>query len=329
LGIKASPANRPGSKCLTMSMKSPLAALFLMLLCSSSTFAQDRAATPDLAKPGPAAAAQLSQDQIRDLIREAAERDIENDKKQRDYTYIQREEEHKLDGKGQVKSSESRTYEIMVLYEEPVRKLIARDDKPLSDSDARKEDEKLQKIIEKRKNQSEGDRRKRLEKQEKDREDGRRFVKEIADAYNFRFTGKDNLGGRETLVIDADPRPGYEPHMKEAKFLPKFRFRVWLDQAEKQWVKLDIQCIDTVSVGLFLLRVHKGSNIQIEQVRVNDEIWLPRHVALKLDARLALLKGLNIEEDVAFRDYKKFRTDSRIVPAADIQDPPIQSSPHQ
>ena len=59
-------------------------------------------------------------------------------------------------------------------------------------------------------------------------------------------------------MIDADPRPGYEPHMKDAKFLPKFRFRVWIDEAEKQWVKLDIQCIDTVSVGLFLLRLHKG-----------------------------------------------------------------------
>ena len=51
---------------------------------------------------------------------------MENDKKQRDYTYIQREEEHKLDGNGQLKSSESRTYEIMVLYEEQVRKLIAK-----------------------------------------------------------------------------------------------------------------------------------------------------------------------------------------------------------
>ena len=176
---------------------------------------------------------------------------------------------------GQLKSSESKTYEIMVLYEEQVRKLIARDDKPLSDSDARKEDEKIQKIIEKRKNESEGERRKRLEKHDKDREEDRQFVKEIADAYNFHFVGKENLDGRETLVIDGDPRPGYEPHMKEAKFLPKFRFRAWLDQAEKQWVKLDIQCIDTVSVGLFLLRLHKGSNIQIEQVRVNDEVWLP------------------------------------------------------
>ena len=299
-------------------MKQPVALVFLLVLASFLTWAQDRSAEPT--SPSPAAVPLLSQGQIRDLIREAAEKDIENDKKQRDYTYIQREEEHRLDGKGQVKSSESKTYEIMVLYEEPVRKLIAKDDKPLSDSDARKEDEKVQKIIEKRKNESDGDRRKRLEKQEKDREEGRQFVKEIADAYNYRFSGKEILGGRDTLVIDADPRPGYEPHMKDAKFLPKFRFRVWLDQAEQQWVKLDIQCIDTVSVGLFLLRVHKGSNIQLEQVRVNDEIWLPRHVALKLDARLALLKGLNIEEDVAFRNYRKFRTDTKILPAAEVQE---------
>ncbi len=259
--------------------------------------------------------APLSQDQIRNLIREAAEKDMENDKKQRDYTYIQREEEHKLDGNGQLKSSESKAYEIMVLYDEPVQKLIAKNDKPLSDSDARKEDEKVQKIIEKRKNESDSARKKRLEKQEKDREEGRQFVKEIADAYDFRSAGEEDLDGRNTLVIDADPRPGYEPHMKEAKFLPKFRFRVWIDQAEKQWVKLDIQCVDTVSVALFLLRLHKGSNVQIEQVRVNDEVWLPKHVALKLDARLALLKGVNISEDVTYRDYKKFRTGTKILPA--------------
>jgi hypothetical protein len=303
----------------------PLLAVSLLLLFNSisgsgpvtgSALAQDNPPAESLA-----ATTQLSQDQIRHLIREAAEKDIENDKKQRDYTYIQREEEHKLDGKDQIKSSESKTYEIMVLYEEQVRKLIARDDKPLSDSDARKEEEKVQKIIEKRKNESENDRKKRIEKQDKDREEARQFVKEIADAYDFRSEGEQNLDGRETLVIDADPRPGYEPHMKDAKFLPKFRFRVWLDQAEKQWVKLDIQCIDTVSVGLFLVRLHKGSSIQIEQLRINDEVWLPRHVALKLDARVALLKGLNILEDVTYRDYKKFRTDTKIVPVGEVQEP--------
>jgi hypothetical protein len=263
----------------------------------------------------------LTNDQIPALIRQVADKDIENNKKQRDYTYIQREEEHRLDGKGQTKSTETRTFEIMVLYEEPVRKLIAKDDQPLSERDAHKEDEKIQKIIDKRKNESDEDRRKRLQKQEKDLEEGRAFVKEIADAYDFRMAGTEELEGRSTYVIDAEPRPGYQPHMKNAKFLPKFRFRAWVDKAELQWVKLDIQCIDTVSVGLFLARIHKGSNIQIEQTRVNDEVWLPRHVALKLDARIALLKGLNISEDVTYRDYKKFRAETKILPAGEVQDP--------
>jgi hypothetical protein len=294
-------------------------ARFLVVTCLASPLLSQRQTADNPAQNIPSTP-EMSQDQIRELIREAAEKDLQNDKKQRDYTYIQREEEHKLDGNDQVKSRESKTYEIMVLYEEPVRKLIAKDDKPLSDSDARKEDEKIQKIIEKRKNESDNDRQKRVEKQNKEQEDGRQFVKEIADAYTFRFVGEENLEGRKASVIDADPRPGYEPRTKNAKFLPKFHFRVWLDETEKQWVKLDIQCVDTVSVGLFLLRLHKGSSIQIEQVRVNDEVWLPSHVSLKLDARLALLKGLNITEDVTFRDYKKFRTDTKILTIGEAQE---------
>ena len=260
----------------------------------------------------------LSTDQIQVLIRQAADKDLENDKKLRNYTYIQREDEHRLDGGGKVKSSESRTYEILVLYDEQVRKQIAKDDKPLSEKDTKKEDEKVQKIIDKRKDESENDRNKRLAKAEKEREEGRHFVKEIANAYNFRFVGMENLNGRETYVIDADPKPGYEAHSKDAKFLPKFRFRAWIDKAESQWTKLDIQCIDTVSVGLFLVRVHKGSNIQIELLRVKDEVWLPKHVALKLDARVALLKGLNLSEDVTYRDYKKFSTGTKVVPLGEV-----------
>src|ERR1051325_2755316 len=261
----------------------------------------------------------LSKEQIQALVRQAADKDLENQKKLRNYTYTQHEEEHKLDGAGQTKSTETRTYEIMVLFEEQVRKLVAKDDKPLPENDAKKEDEKIQKIIDKRKDESEGDRQKRLEKSEKEQEEGRQFVKEVADAYNFRWVGTEPLNGRETYVIDADPRPGYEPHSKDAKFLPKFRFRAWMDKAESQWVKLDIQCIDTVSVGLFLVRVHKGSNIQIELTRVNDEVWLPKHVTLKLDARVALFKGLNMAEDVTYRDYKKFGTNTKITPLGEVQ----------
>jgi hypothetical protein len=289
-------------------------ALIFLVLASSVAFGQEKAAT--------VSAPALSEDQIRELIRQTAEKDMENDKRQRDYTYIQREEEHKLDGKGQVKSTDTKTSEIMELYGEPVERLVAKDDKPLSEKDAKKEEEKIQKLIDKRKNESPEDRRKREEKEEKDREQSRRFVREVADAYNFHFAGIESLAGRETYVIDGEPRPGNQAHLKEAKILPKFRFRAWIDKDESQWKKLDIQCIDTVSFGLFLARIHKGSRIIIEQTRINDEVWLPQHVNVKVDVRLALLKDFNVEDDITYRDYKKFRTDTKIVPIGELQQQP-------
>jgi hypothetical protein len=57
----------------------------------------------------------------------------------------------------------------------------------------------------------------------------------------------------------------------------------------------------------------------IEQIQVNDEVWLPSHVQLKVDVRLALLKDFKVEQEQTFRDYKKFRTSTRIVGTSEIQ----------
>jgi len=299
-----------------------LLSLILVLLLSTVVVGQGATSHPDADSSAAAlspAPTTLSREQIQDMIRLSAEKDLENDKRQRDYTYIERQEEHKLNGKGEVGSTEIRTYEVLQIYNEQVRRLIAKDDKPLSAKDAAKEEEKIQKIIDKRKNESDSQREKRLKEEEKERRENREFVAEIADAYDFKLAGIEVLHGREAYMIDGEPRPGFEPKRKEAKILPKFRFRVWIDRAENQWVKLDAQCIDTVSFGLFLARIHKGSRIVIDTTRVNDEVWLPRHVAVHVDVRVALLKNFNVEEDISYKDYKKFHAASRITGMEEVK----------
>jgi len=271
---------------------------------------------PDLK---PDANGALSQEQMQQLLRVVADKDAENDKRLRDYTYIERDEEHKLDGTGQVKSTETKTYEVMELYGEQVQRLIAKDDKPLSERDAAKEEEKIQKIIDKRKNESENDRKKRKEKEDKDREEGRKFVHEVSDAYNFKLVGTELVGGREAWVIDGEPRPGFVPHMKDARFLSKFRGRVWIDKNDLQLARLDVECLDTFSWGVFLARFHKGSRFMLEQTRVNDEVWLPRQLTAKIDVRVALLKNFNVGFEQTFRDYKKFRATTKVYAVEDVQ----------
>jgi hypothetical protein len=54
---------------------------------------------------------------------------------------------------------------------------------------------------------------------------------------------------------------------------------------------------------------------------VNDEVWLPKQVTYKFNARLGLVKGYNIDGELSYRDYRKFRTSSKIVGVGEVQEP--------
>lgn len=293
----------------------------LWLLLSVSAIAQQTStrSTPALDLT-PDANGSLSQPQMEALFRVVAQKDLENDKRLRNYTYVERQVQSLVNGKGKLKSSEVNTYEVLEIYGEQVQRLIAKNDKPLSEKDAAKEEQKIQKIIDKRKNESEGARRKREEHEAKDREDSRKFVTEVADAYNFKLVGSELVGGRDAWIIDGEPRPGYVPRIKEGKFLSKFHGRVWVDKADLQLAKMDVECLDTVSWGLFLARFHKGSRLMLEQTRVNDEVWLPAHVTAKIDVRLGLIKNFDVDLEQSFRDYKKFGSSSKVVAGGEVKE---------
>ncbi|MGH9774681.1 MAG: hypothetical protein ACRD50_07015 [Candidatus Acidiferrales bacterium] len=291
-----------------------LFALVLALCATPSGFCQN-------VKASPPAAAPVAGDDPREIIRRAAENDFANELKTHEYTYVERDETRRLNSKGGTKSTESKTYDVLFLAGEQTQRLTAKNDKPLPAKEAAKEDERLEKIIRKREQESPEKKQKRLAEEEKERAESRKFVLEIAEAYNFTMEQPETLNGRETYVIAAEPRPGFQPHMKYANYLPKFRFHIWIDKAELQWVKLHVDVLDTVSWGLFLLRLHKGSQIELEQTRVNDEVWLPEHVHARLDARVGLLMQFNIEVDQTYRDYREFQSGVRILSSAPAPKP--------
>ncbi len=311
-------------------MKKLVSSFFLLLSIAVGTSAtvpcafsqQDSPSTglPETPDPTPDANGKLSQAQMQQLLRVVADKDMQNDKLLRNYTYVEREINNKVDRKGEPKSTEERTYDIVEIYGEPVQRLTQKDGQPLSEKDSAKEDEKIQKIIDKRKNESESDHRKREEREEKEREDDRAFVRDVADAYNFTLAGTEMLNGREAWIIDGEPRAGFVPHAKDAKYLPKFHGRVWIDKQDLQLAKLDVECLDTISWGVFLARFHKGSRFMLEQTRVNDEVWLPLHVTAKIDARLALLKSVDQDIEQTYSDYKKFRVTTKIVGVGKVEE---------
>jgi hypothetical protein len=65
-------------------------------------------------------------------------------------------------------------------------------------------------------------------------------------------------------------------------------------------------------VGLFLVRLGKGSRAAFEQSQVNEDVWLPRRVQIFASARVGLLKVLHIEQEVTYSKCREFQTGSVI-----------------
>jgi hypothetical protein len=231
----------------------------------------------------------------------------------RNYTFLQREVESDLDGSGKPKSTETRTWDVTMQEGSPYRRLVARNDQPISAEEQKQEAEKLQWSIEQRRKETPEQRNLRLENWR--RREQRRIepLNELPDAFDFHLVREEPLNGGHAWVIDATPKPGYKPKSTAAAFFPKVSLRLWIDKREYQCVKAEMETQGTVTFGGFLVRVAKGGHLLLEQTRVNDEVWLPKRFTMEASARVMLVKGYHKALDVRFSDYKKFQTDSRVV----------------
>ena len=258
-----------------------------LLLCAPAVFAQD----------------------AREIIRQSVQRDLLNFERLKNYTYQEDDQIKSFDRHNKIKKTETESYDIMILGGQPYAKLIQRDGKQLSPSDSKKEQTKLDQEVERRKRESENDKAK-IEKQ---RQEQRKFLNEVPDEFNFKLLGVEQVSGKPAWVISAEPNPGYQPKSRNAKLISKLRGKVWIDQGEYQWVKIDAEAAGKLSYGFGMLKIDPGATIQFEQTRVNDEVWLPAHAMIRVNGRAALLMPIRDEVDMQFRDYRKFQAESQLL----------------
>jgi len=261
----------------------------------------------------------------KEIVRRATEVDHHNFERAQKYTCTQRQVVKQLDKHGKVKSTEIKTYDINFYFGEFYSKLVQVDDKPLSEKEQKKEDEKLEKFLAKRRNESEEDRRKRAEKEKKEREEGRAFVRDVQNAYDFRLAGEEQISGADTWVIEATPRKDFKPTQPHADILKKIKGRMWIEKKDYNWVKVEAEATDTISFGLFLFRIHPGSRFVLETSHINNELWAMHRLYINGSARIALLKNESVEQEDVFSNFKKFTSTVKILPG--VREVPAEEKP--
>ena len=93
--------------------------------------------------------------------------------------------------------------------------------------------------------------------------------------------------------------------------MKKFRVHAWVSEEDYELVKLDVEVVDNVLIGLGLLaRLDKGSRGYFQRRKVDDEVWLPAETRFTGSGRLLLVKKIALDQQSEFSNYKKFDVDT-------------------
>jgi len=213
------------------------------------------------------------------------------------YTYTERDEDRRRDLAGHVKSEDVEVSKTILVNGVPFEQLVERNGEPPSAAQERKQKGELDKL----KRETPEQRAEQLRKQE---EENTSIVQEVPKAFDFQVIGEEAVNGRPAYILQATPHPGYHAQGKYGNMFSKVAGKLWVDKQDLGWIKVDGQVIQPFSMGLFLVRLSRGSHITMQQTRVDDGMWMPERVEVRAAARIFFVKTLVIDRVLTYSEYR-------------------------
>jgi hypothetical protein len=239
------------------------------------------------------------------------------------YTFIEKRTERRIDGNGDVKKSKSETYEVYPSADpgKMYRRLVARDDVPIPAAELAEEDRKQEAKTEaseqRRTQEDDATKARRKAKEDEQRRQEQEVVDEVFRMDDIVVEGRESLNGRPTVVVSFTPKPDYKPVTASSRMIQKLAGRAWIDEQDRQLVRIEAKLIDSLGVGpARLARLQKGAVSYFYRRKVNDEIWLPAEARFTGSAKVLLVFSAKVDALFQYSDYKKFSvsTDSQTDP---------------
>lgn len=268
----------------------------------------------------PAASEKLD---VAELLREVGRNQDEIDKRVSEYAFTQTETDKELTSKGELKKQTVKVYEIYPLpNREAVQKLISENGVPLSPEKAAKEDRRVQEEFFKAERDREKDEKqaaKRRAEREKKANEGTE-ISPFLRACEFVSPRREQWAGRDTIVFDFRPGPGYKPKNREESLVAKLVGVVWIDPVDKQVIRLEARLAEGFKIaGGLLASLKPGAALVIEQTRMDQGVWLPKFAHLNLSVKVLLFAGGDYNKTIEWSDYKHF--------SGDVKDYKVEAPP--
>lgn len=242
----------------------------------------------------------------------------EQDREQKNFTWQERDSRQQLSG-GVTVHSNDETWDIFTIAGEPYKRLIGRNGQPLSADEQKEQRRKLQTFIEEHEPSSAEDRNELAEKRKTRRDREQRQQAALLHNFHFTLTGSRPTPWGKAWVIHATPIPGLNLEDKDARMMSHFAGDLWIGADGCHLMRLDLSVLDPIPFGWVLGKVDRGGHLLITFAPVEGGNWFPQQFTLQAQGRI-LFKHLDIRVRNDYFDYHRFQVESRMLPAAPVND---------
>jgi hypothetical protein len=284
---------------LAQSRIARLAVLSLAVVLVSLTVAN---ALQDAAAPIP---------DIRQLMTDVMDHQKQLEKVRENYTYHSSNITQDLDSSGKVTKTESTESEVFFINSHQIERTVKKDGKPLSDRDQQKEQERINKLVDKAQRVPPG--------QSLEGHEEHISISRILDIMQVSNPHREVFRGRSTIVFDFAGKHDAKTHGLAEDASKKIAGTIWVDEKDHQVARMEARFTDNFHVaGGLLANVQKGSSFYFDQAPVNGEIWFPANAEGHVEARVLLVKGYRqhiLEHD---SDYQRFSVETETSKTATV-----------
>jgi hypothetical protein len=212
------------------------------------------------------------------------------------YTYDVTEVRDELDRDGGTRRRETRAYEVFHVKGRPVRRLVAKDGRPLEGKEREKEERRV------------GELASALRAGKAASEQPGVRLSRILERYDFSAIGREAVDERCALVFDFAARPG-DFALERDGFLRRLAGRLWVDEAESAVARVEVRNTSGLRFALGLAATVSSLSFQARFRRLEEGVWLPRSLAVSAEGKKLLFKGFRVRTTTTYDRYRRFEVD--------------------
>ena len=259
-----------------------------------------------------AQAAQAPLPDVATLMKQVEEHQHKLDQVRENYTYHEVVVTHELDKNGNVKKNESEENNVFFVNGHEIQRKIKKNGKELSADEQKKEQEHVEKDVEKATKTPPGQ---SLDKNEVS-------VTRLLQIMKVSNPRREQMDGRSVIAFDFVGDPHAKTHGMAEDASKKLSGTLWVDENDRQVRRMIARFDDNFHLGFGLFSVGKGSAFTFDQKLVNNELWLPTNAQAHVIAHAIGIIGWRGDIAVTDNDYQKFHADATQQPGATVVNPP-------